>query len=288
MLKGIKTKKFNKRFWVLTAIIAIFIVFCVFALDERIKIRNYTIDVAEIEENIRIALVSDLHSDKYGKNQKKLIKKLEKHNPDIILLAGDIFDAYAEDTNAEIFIKAIADKYPCYYVTGNHEWLCSDEAFLKRMAMLEDSGVVILKNETRILDINGQKINLCGVDDTESFSHEDGEANMSFSEQIKKVSDETRKDNYTILLSHRPERFETYAQYDFDLVVSGHAHGGQIRIPAIINGVYAPNQGLFPEYAGGQYDKNGITMIVSRGLAKNTTWVPRVFNRPEIVIIDLM
>ena len=92
---------------------------------------------------------------------------------------------------------------------------------------------------------------------------------------------------YTILLAHRPEYYETYCNYSFDLVLCGHAHGGQWRIPYLINGLYAPNQGIFPKYAGGRYDGDKTTMIVSRGLDIETTWVPRIFNRPELVIIDL-
>ena len=109
----------------------------------------------------------------------------------------------------------------------------------------------------------------------------------SINEQLSKVNELSQNDNYTILLSHRPELFELYTTYNFDLVLSGHAHGGQWRIPGILNGVYAPNQGLFPEYAGGEYQDNGTTMVVSRGLARETTLAPRIFNRPELVIIDL-
>lgn len=92
---------------------------------------------------------------------------------------------------------------------------------------------------------------------------------------------------YTILLTHRPERLDVYCQYGFDLVLAGHAHGGQWRIPGIVNGLWAPNQRLFPAYAGGRYEQNGTTMIVSRGLARESTWLPRWYNRPELVIIDL-
>ncbi len=96
-----------------------------------------------------------------------------------------------------------------------------------------------------------------------------------------------KNDYYTVLLSHRPEFFELYTEYNFDLVLSGHAHGGQWRIPYILNGLYAPNQGVFPKYAGGEYTENNTTMIVSRGLARESTLLPRFYNRPELVIIDL-
>ena len=97
----------------------------------------------------------------------------------------------------------------------------------------------------------------------------------------------TENGNYTILLSHRPELFEHYVSRGFDLVLCGHAHGGQWRIPRILNGLYAPNQGLFPQYAGGQYDSDATTMIVSRGLARESTRLPRIFNRPELVLVEI-
>ena len=105
--------------------------------------------------------------------------------------------------------------------------------------------------------------------------------------QLNKISEKLDKNSYKILLTHRPEKFEEYTQYDFDLILSGHAHGGQWRIPGILNGLYAPNQGLFPKYAGGYYEIDDKKMIVSRGLARESTLIPRFYNRPELVIIKL-
>jgi len=96
------------------------------------------------------------------------------------------------------------------------------------------------------------------------------------------------KEQFTLLLSHRPERIEDYLGYPFDLILSGHAHGGQWRLPGIVNGLYAPNQGLFPKYAGGRYDFEDTAFLVSRGLARESTKIPRVFNRPELVVVDLI
>jgi len=148
--------------------------------------------------------------------------------------------------------------------------------------------------------VNGETINLCGVDDPDVYMvntdpEQDPEGYIqaqtnkenTFLSQIAAVSDAADTASYTILLSHRPEYYETYTDYDFDLALCGHAHGGQWRIPGILNGLYAPHQGIFPKYAGGRYDREDMTMIVSRGLARETTWVPRIFNRPELVIIDL-
>lgn len=135
------------------------------------------------------------------------------------------------------------------------------------------------------IEINGQVINICGVDDPDVVRYtSDGKPIM---EQLKAAETASGTEHFTVLLSHRPELIETYKQFDFDLVLSGHAHGGQWRIPFVLNGLYAPNQGVFPQYAGGRYDYENGTMIVSRGLARESTPVPRVFNRPELVIIEV-
>lgn len=278
-------KKAKKILAVILALAIAFAALCLAAFDTRLKIRKYEIEAEKVEKSIRVALVTDLHSCDYGKNQKKLVKAIEEQNPDVVFLVGDIFDDVLPDDNAEIFVSQISKKYPCYYVTGNHEWWSGKDAFLKKMAILEENGVIILKNEVKTVEINGETIDICGIDDPCAIVLEEGDALEGHTASIEKVGEES--ENYKILLSHRPERFETYTQYGFDLVVSGHAHGGQWRIPPLVNGVYAPHQGVFPKYAGGLYEDNGTTMIVSRGLARETTWVPRIFNRPELVIIDI-
>lgn len=280
-------KTVNKVICVIAALLALLLIICLLAFDVRLKVRKYEIDSDKIDNGVRIALVTDLHSCFYGEQQKKLIDALDKQSPDVVLLGGDIFDDVIDDANTEIFIKDISRKYPCYYVTGNHEWWSGKTAFLEKMSILEENGVTILKNEVETVEINGEKINVCGIDDPASYALEKGETVLGVEQRLELVESLSQNGNYTLLLSHRPELFETYVKYDFDLVLSGHAHGGQWRIPFIVNGVYAPNQGVFPEYAGGSYEENQTSMIVSRGLASETTRVPRIFNRPELVIIDL-
>ena len=128
--------------------------------------------------------------------------------------------------------------------------------------------------------VDGQTIQLCGVDDPAA-----GEA--VWRAQLARAAAQADPDLFTILLTHRPERVEAYRGRGFDLILAGHAHGGQWRLPGVVNGLLAPDQGLFPPYAGGRYELEGGTLIVSRGLARESTRVPRVFNRPELVIIDV-
>lgn len=283
MGKGLEKKKKRWRlFGGLTALIVLIFIVC----DARLKTVFYTVESDKIEHPVRIALITDLHSDKYGKNQSTLIRAVEKQNPDVVLLCGDIFDDNGTYDNAEITIRQLAEKYPCYYVTGNHEYWSRDVGTI--LDIVKACGVTILSGNCDTILLNGQTINICGVDDPDVARYlAEG---VPIEVQLTQAQEEAiaaGTEYYTILLSHRPELYETYQNYSFDLVLSGHAHGGQWRIPGILNGLYAPNQGLFPEYAGGRYDYATGTMIVSRGLARESTPIPRIFNRPELVIIDI-
>ena len=142
-------------------------------------------------------------------------------------------------------------------------------------------GITVLEGDCETIEINGKTIDVCGVDDPTRLT------NSQFKEQLNKAYAKTSEDHYKILLTHRPEQTDFYALYDYDLILSGHAHAGQIRIPFINIGLYAPNQGLFSKYVSGIYTlSNGSRLIVSRGLARESTPAPRFFNHPEIVVID--
>lgn len=272
----------------ITAGVVLLAVLSLLAFDSRLLIRRYTVNESEITAPIRIALVTDLHSCAYGEGQKDLIDAIVREAPDVVLLGGDIFDNVLDDGNTEHFLSGIVGKYACYYVTGNHEFWSGQQNFAAKMAILGKYNIPILSGKSEMLTVNGQTVRLCGVDDPEAYTiAAEGETVVGFADQLTIVAPADGDDMCTILLSHRPEYFETYAAHGFDLILCGHAHGGQWRIPFLLNGLYAPNQGLFPKYAGGKYEREGSVMIVSRGLARETTCVPRIWNRPELVIIDL-
>ena len=274
----------RKKSTILLITAAVLVLLCIFAFDTRMKTVIYQIDAPQIEDTVRLALVTDLHSCSYGEGQSELLEAIDAQSPDIVLLGGDIFDDKMAYDNAEIFIKKIAERYRCFYVTGNHEyWSCDIDYMLD---YISGCGVIVLSGDCVSVDIGGQSINICGIDDpdAEVYSVPD----QSISEQLEGAESVADNGNYTILLAHRPELISTYCEYEFDLVLSGHAHGGQWRIPGLLNGVFAPNQGLFPKYAGGRYDFDETIMLVSRGLARESTSVPRIFNRPELVIVELI
>lgn len=279
----------NRKLWI-AGILSLFIVLILLACDSRLKTVTYTVESDKISTPVRIVLLTDLHSCRYGENQKNLIKAVKAQNPDIILLGGDIFDDKVPHKNAELTVKQLAEQYPCYYVTGNHEYWSREVGAI--LDIIEGYGVKVLSGKCDTIEVNGQTLNICGVDDP------DAEVYLAEGEpiewQLKRANEAVQKaektlgtEIFSVLLSHRPELYETYQNYEFDLVLSGHAHGGQWRIPGLLNGLFAPDQGLFPEYAGGKYDYPGGTMIVSRGLARESTPVPRIFNRPELVVVEV-
>lgn len=194
-------------------------------------------------------------------------------------MSGDIADDVLPDEKTEELLIGIADKYPCYYVTGNHEfWSGRVE---EQKEMFRSYGVTVLEGTTDTITIRGQSVSICGIDDPDIGKE-------FFRRQFTAVINSIEESKYTILLAHRPELFLDYIEHDFDLVLSGHAHGGQWRLPLVLpNGLISPNQGLLPRYTTGAHMRKGTTMVVSRGLSRETTRVPRFFNRPEIVVIDL-
>lgn len=269
-------QRFKAKKAITILILVCIAVFTAVGLYNPLSVSEISLDSDKINKPIRIALVSDLHSCKYGEAQTELLDAITKHSPDIICLTGDIFDDKLPSDNAELLISGISSKYPCYYVTGNHEFWADETEFTEMMAILERYGVCRLESESEEIRINGQTVNIMGVDDPAS-----GSFDLSFAK-------DANAENYSILLSHRPEYLEAYSLTGVDLVLCGHAHGGQWRIPGILeNGIIAPNQGLFPKYTSGVFAKRNTTMVVSRGLAKESTIIPRFYNKPEVVIIDV-
>ncbi|SER42044.1 hypothetical protein SAMN04487884_105106 [Butyrivibrio fibrisolvens] len=234
----------------------------------------------KIDAPVRFALVTDLHSCYYGKNQSQLVEMIDKGHPDAVLLSGDIFDDRFSDDNSKTFVEAIVSKYPCFYVTGNHEFWSERETETKKY--LTSIGVVVLEGTSCTINIKGNDIDICGVDDPTYMTPDEWMA------QLDNANTMSNPEHYRVLLSHRPEKVDEYTNYNFDLVVCGHAHGGQWINPFTGRGTIAPNQGRFPKYVDGLYEISDSTnMIVSRGLVRERMPYPRFFNHPEIVIIDI-
>ena len=268
----------KKHWWILPAL-AILVILTLIALDERLILRTYTVVSPKLTAEVRLAVVTDFHS---SDNPDDVVAMVTSCAPDAVLMVGDMFDDDTANRPTErtlSLMRQLSAQYPCYYVSGNHEaWTGEMDALYQQT---EEAGVTVLRMSSGVLAVRGQRIALCGIPDPYEMVFSGA---PDTEEQLRQALEDVDSADFTVLLAHRPELLAKYAQFPLDLVVSGHAHGGQVRIPGVLNGLYAPNQGWFPKLAGGAYTQDGTTLIVSRGLAVRTR-LPRIFNRPEVVLV---
>ena len=282
------TAKKKKRiivFAVIAVVLLILIVWTVWG-NTALELNKYTITSERLPDafdGYRVAHVSDLHNAEMGDNNEKLLAMLKDCKPDIIAITGDLIDSRNTDVEIALqFAKEAVKIAPCYYVTGNHEARVSKYDEIK--TGLTELGVIVLADERLEIEKAGQRIRLLGVDDL-SFQTDYLFGNSASVMQHKLQGLVDEEDMYTVLLSHRPELFEVYTEGNIDLVLSGHAHGGQFRLP-FVGGLVAPNQGLFPKYDAGLYTDGNTNMVVSRGIG-NSVFPLRFNNRPEVILIEL-
>lgn len=267
------------------AVVAVLLFMWIIWSNITVGITHYTVSSDRIPsafEQYKIAVVSDVHNARFGKDNRYLISVIEKERPDIIAITGDLVDSSKTDIEAaNRLVQELVRIAPCYYVTGNHEaWIGSRYRELEKKLL--DAGVVIFHGNFVNLGNNNETIQLAGLDDSD---FRNGDLNVQGKMPEAALEEMELTEDYCILLAHRPENFSTYVSADIDLVLSGHAHGGQVRLP-FIGGVAAPGQGLFPKYDAGEYSENNTTMIVSRGIGNSVVPV-RINNRPEVVIVTL-
>lgn len=269
----------GKKHWWILPVLAILVVLTLIALDERLTLRTYTVASPKLTAEVRLAVVTDFHS---SDNADDVVAMVTSCAPDAVLMVGDMFDDDIANRPTErtlSLMRQLSAQYPCYYVSGNHEaWTGEMDALYQQT---EEAGVTVLRMSSGVLTVRGQRIALCGIPDPYEMVFSGA---PDTEEQLRQALEDVDSADFTVLLAHRPELLAKYAQFPLDLVVSGHAHGGQVRIPGVLNGLYAPNQGWFPKLAGGAYTQDGTTLIVSRGLAVRTR-LPRIFNRPEVVLV---
>lgn len=231
----------------------------------------------------RIAQVSDMHNTTFGRENKKLLSVIEAAEPDIIVITGDMVDMNRTEIDVALsFAEKAVSIAPTYFVTGNHDVKAVGREEL--LMGLENVGASVLRNEKTEIEKSGEKISLIGIDDPkflDDFMGNDDRTNTKI--MLEKLNE--NKNTYTVLLAHRAEMFEVFVSCGVDLALTGHAHGGQVRLPGK-GGMLAPGQGWWPEYDSGLYEKQNTQMIVSRGLG-NSTFPFRINNRPEIVVAIL-
>ena len=268
----------------LTKIIIFLLILSAFAWtqNEWIQVSNliYRSDqLPEAFDDFKILQISDLHNHRFGAKQARLIQQIEEVAPDLIVVTGDLIDRRRYNLQPIQELLANFPDLPTYYVCGNHEIWSGNYPEVKEL--IETNGWHVLDNQTTNISRQNDTIQLIGLMDPASRNQGDVQANIIENLNALPIENEA----FSILLSHRPNPFEIYASYPIDLVFSGHAHGGQFRLP-FFGGFIAPDQGLFPSYTEGAYTLNQTTMIVSRGLG-NSIIPLRIFNRPELVVVTL-
>ena len=280
-------KKLNKK---IVLIMSILVILClgIWTLwgNTALEVNEYEIVSDRIPEafsGFRIAQVSDLHNAEFGEGSEKLIELLSHTDPDMIVITGDLIDSRHTDIEIALeFARHAIKLAPVYYVSGNHEARVREYEDLKMG--LAEAGVIVLEDQKVQITREGESISILGIDDP-SFQEDYlfGDAASVTSSSLSELQNES--EGYTVLLAHRPELFETYVDAGVDLVFSGHAHGGQFRLP-FVGGLVAPNQGFFPEYDAGLFSEGSTTMIVSRGVGNSIIPI-RFNNRPEIILVTL-
>lgn len=273
------------------SIVIVIILFCNFQ-NKHLETTHYTYAAEQLGadlEGYHIVQISDLHNAKFGKNNQKLVDRIRECEPDMIVLTGDLVDSNHTNVDRAVqFVDEIVKICPVYYVTGNHEYWLEKSEYDELMSGLADAGVVILDNQVVEISRGDAKFRLVGLDDR---SLSDGTLGMLLKDQAGQKEETADNENsgekeLTVVLAHEPQYLARYALAGVDLVLSGHAHGGQFRLP-FVGGIVAPDQGFFPEYTAGEYYMDGTEMIVSRGLGNSVIPV-RLFNYPEIVCVELV
>lgn len=281
-------KRKRKRWIVLAALCALLACLIPYLLwaNAALTVSHVELDLLPGEGSFTIAQVSDLHNAEFGGGNGELLTILEEAEPDLIAITGDLIDSRRTDpAPALAFLEGAVELAPVCYVTGNHEFRAYD-AYQGLKSQMEELGVIVLENESMVLE--EVPLRVIGLDDPSFGVRSDPSATP---EQILQgaltalAPQAGEEDLRTVLLAHRPEYVELYAQHGADLVLSGHAHGGQVRLPGV-GGLYAPGQGFLPAYTSGLYQIGETSLVVSRGLG-NSLFPLRVNNRPEVVLVEL-
>lgn len=283
-------KKYIKSAIVLLIVIAL-LLFCSYQ-NSHLETTYYSYKAEQLGaefDGYRIVQISDLHNAKFGKHNQKLVDRIRECEPDMIVLTGDLVDSNHTNVDRAVqFVDEIVKICPVYYVTGNHEYWLEASEYDELMSGLTGAGAVILDDQVVEISRGDAKFRLVGLDDR---SLSDGTLGTLLNDQAGQKeetadNENSEKKEFTVVLAHEPQYLARYAGTGVDLVLSGHAHGGQFRLP-FVGGIVAPDQGFLPEYTSGEYYMNGTEMIVSRGLGNSVIPV-RLFNYPEIVCVELV
>lgn len=270
-------------------LVFLIIIIVMLFIDHRwVKTTYYEIESEKLPSSFdgyKILQLSDLHNENLTH---QLLAKIDKENPDIVVMTGDMVSANHRDFTAFFKLaKQVSDKYKVYYIKGNHEGELRKKDYELFSDTLYTYGIENMDNEMLRLEKDGEHINLYGMwCNQRYYSRADSDEEYKITKDVmEKLLGTPNKNEYNVLLFHTPSFFEEYEKWGADLVLSGHMHGGLIKLPKY-GGVFSPDRKMFPKYCYGRFDKNDTTMIISSGLSRGSTGF-RLFNRPEIVVTTL-
>lgn len=252
----------------------------------RLTVTEYERTYAELPasfEGFRVVQLTDLHLKTFGEDNIRLISAVEEQKPDIIVLTGDFINrrlsASQEGQSEKLrgFFEGLSALAPCYFVSGNHEWASGELETLS--AVLSESGVRYLRNEYVSLEKGGERIILAGVEDP------NGPNSQIKPDKLVESIRREHPESFILFLGHRDDWLGKYPELDVQVIMSGHAHGGVVRLP-FIGGVFSTKYGFFPKYDSGLFNEGGYDFVLSRGLG-NFNIIPRFLNPPEIVCLTL-
>ena len=256
-----------------------------------IKINEYEMEHDSVKSDISVLVIADLHDHEFSSGNTRLVSKIQDIHPDLILMAGDFLNENSKDSHVPIeFIENLGTDIPVYFSLGNHEVAYMEAGHPELIDELKKAGAIVLEKEYEDIEVNGTPLRIGGMYDWAfGAGDSENEAAMAKPEVKAFLEDFQNTDRLKIMMAHRPDSFifgDASKAWDIDLVVSGHLHGGQVVLP-FAGGLYGGDQGFFPKYIHGMYEKDNMNIFITSGLGSHTQLLPRFNNPPEIAVINL-
>ena len=274
---------------IILLLLAAYILISLWVSVNFLTVREFTAEIGA-DHPVRTVVISDLHDHKFGEDKEKLAEKIREIDPDLIFIDGDMLNGESENAEVPVtLIRELKDTARNYYALGNHEIDYMENGHPELTEELEAAGAVVLDKEYVDVEVDGIQIRLGGMYDYAFGLNGNNDASSAPDDTRSFLEDFQNTDRLKIMLAHRPDSFifgDASKVWDVDLVISGHNHGGQVVLP-FLGGLYGGDQGFFPEYVHGMYEKDNFQMLVTSGLGSDRQKLPRFNNPPEIAVLEI-
>ena len=275
---------------IIIIVLIVYVAGSVFVSYNYLAVNEFSVDTGKCGEAVTAVVISDLHDHEFGADNWRLAEKIEEIQPDHILMDGDMLNKASEDASVSLeLIGQLKDTAPVYYALGNHELGYMENGHPELTGELEAAGAVVLDKTYVDIEVNGNKVRIGGMYDYAFGLNGNNDASAAPSDSLSFLQEFQDTDSLKIMLAHRPDSFifgDASKVWDVDLVISGHNHGGQVVLP-FLGGLYGGDQGFFPKYVHGMYEKDNFQMLVTSGLGSDRQKLPRFNNPPEIAVLEI-